>query len=461
MNINKADILNPESENAAVKLALAETHVISETKAYLESQGVVLDSFLATRRSDTTILIKNIPYGTTIHAIREMFEPHGELTRVLVPPAGTMAVVEFQHPDEASKAFRAVAYRRLGNSIVYLEKGPSGMFKETAPTTITSGVRPVTISDKDAGILDEGPTSVAGGTTLFVKNLAFSTTSERLAQVFKSLPAFAFARVQMKHDPKRPDAKLSMGYGFVGFKDAEAAKKGLKAMEGYILDGHALHVKPAGRGVEDESKGKVLASKSMSTKMIVKNIPFEATKKDIQELFGCVLAKCLVLHSNYRPIGLMVTSSRFGYQRNSITSRGDSRSWTLFHGTKRKMHTARCSIRIYSVDISCYSGRTRATRILICFDRKLGLGSEVVLNCLERSGSWTWVETTMLSGKTRNDSLRSYFWFQNQTDASGFAWLKRSKFASLCVVIPVLAQCLQRLVKRLRPSRTWCTSTRP
>ncbi len=38
MNISKADILNAEdgTANPAVKLALAETHVIQETKKYLE-----------------------------------------------------------------------------------------------------------------------------------------------------------------------------------------------------------------------------------------------------------------------------------------------------------------------------------------------------------------------------------------------------------------------------------------
>lgn len=36
MKMSKADILNPDSDDAAVKLALAETHVIQETKKYLE-----------------------------------------------------------------------------------------------------------------------------------------------------------------------------------------------------------------------------------------------------------------------------------------------------------------------------------------------------------------------------------------------------------------------------------------
>ncbi|KAL0565042.1 Multiple RNA-binding domain-containing protein 1 [Marasmius crinis-equi] len=82
-----------------------------------------------------------------------------------------------------------------------------------------------------------------------------------------------------------------MGYGFVGFRDVEGARKGMKSMQGFVLDGHALHVRFAGRGqgqeeTGQEGKGKGGGAKSRTTKMIVKNVPFEATKKDIRDLFG-------------------------------------------------------------------------------------------------------------------------------------------------------------------------------
>ncbi|KAF8200210.1 hypothetical protein BJ912DRAFT_948293 [Pholiota molesta] len=287
MNIDKSEILNPESgDNAAVKLALAETHIIQETKSYLESQGVLLSSFSSRARSETTILVKNIPYGTTAEQIRELFEPHGELSRVLVPPP---------RPDEAAKGFRAVAYRRLGNSIIYLEKGPLGMFIEgfvpktkDTPTTASDAqpahavrVAEQVIGGPEAG---EGEPSVQNGSTLYVKNLAFLTTQERLHKVFAHLPGFAFARVQTKADPKRPGAeaaRLSMGYGFLGFRDAASARAALGSVQGFVLDGHALHAAAAA----EEKKGGAEA-KSRTTKMIVKNVPFEATKKDIRDLFG-------------------------------------------------------------------------------------------------------------------------------------------------------------------------------
>lgn len=128
------------------------------------------------------IIVKNIPYGTTAEQIRELLEPHGELRRVLIPPAGTMVVVEFALAEDGRKAFRAVAYRRLGNSVIYLEKGPMGMFVvDGEESTVTAAnVKPITINDSQEAVGGQEPLSFES--TLFVKNLSFSTTSERLTQ---------------------------------------------------------------------------------------------------------------------------------------------------------------------------------------------------------------------------------------------------------------------------------------
>lgn len=304
MNIDKSEILNPESgDNPAVKLALAETHIIQETKTYLESQGVLLSSFSSRKRSETTILVKNIPYGTTEEQIRELFEPQGMLTRILVPPAGTMAIVDYEHPDEAAKGFRAVAYRRLGNSIIYLEKGPLGMFDEnfnpasgsstTAARSTETGSHVPRVADQELveASADEQEPSMKAGSTLYIKNISFSTTQEKFISVFKFLPSFSFARIQLKPDPSRPGGRLSMGYGFVGFKDVDAARKALKSTQGFVLDGHTLNVSFAGRGADEDEGGQGKdgkKSKSRTTKMVVKNVPFEATKKDIRDLFGYI-----------------------------------------------------------------------------------------------------------------------------------------------------------------------------
>ncbi|KAF8507695.1 hypothetical protein BU17DRAFT_57223 [Hysterangium stoloniferum] len=301
MNISKADILGASeseeggtSHNPAVKLALAETHVIQETRRYFEDQGVVLESLAnrSTPRSRTIILVKNIPYGTTTETLRTMFEPHGVIARLLIPPSGTLAVVEYTHIEEASRAFRALAYRRLGNSIVYLEWAPEGLLVDDTARGSATAVKPVTIPEQEEKTVDE-QLSIRRGSTLFVKNLSFTTTTERFAAIFRNLPSFSFARIQMKPSPAnhkvkaQPEQeKLSMGYGFVGFADPEAAQKALKSMQGFVLDGHKLHVTFAGRGADNDDKQDLGIGKAKTTKMIVKNVPFEASKKDIRDLFG-------------------------------------------------------------------------------------------------------------------------------------------------------------------------------
>ncbi|CAE6446337.1 unnamed protein product, partial [Rhizoctonia solani] len=290
LNISKADVLNPEASNASVRMALAETKVIEETKSFFEQQGVSFESFKSRAKSDTIILVKNIPYGTTADTLREIFSPFGDLSRILLPPSGTIGVVEFIHAVDASKAFKAVAYRRIKDSIIYLERGPAGMFKQLPNSgspdpkhpSVASAVEPVSVSD---AVADDS--EIPPGATLFVKNLAFATTEEVLNTAFRSLPGFAFARIQTKPDPKRPGARLSMGFGFVGFRSVESAQRALSGMQGAIVDGHALQVKFAKRG-EVDHQGSATASvgATKTTKVIVKNLPFEATKKDVRELFS-------------------------------------------------------------------------------------------------------------------------------------------------------------------------------
>ncbi|KAF8335941.1 uncharacterized protein EI90DRAFT_3152914 [Cantharellus anzutake] len=278
--IEKANILNPDSNDAAVKLALAETHIIQETKKFLEDHGVMMDSFRSAPRSQTTLLAKNIPYGTTVSELNGLFSPHGEITRLLLPPAGTIAVVEFAHADEAAKALRAVAYRRVGNSVVYLEKAPLGIFKDDAETARQRTESSVADTPKDE-VAGSSPES-----TLFIKNLAFATTTEKLRDTFARLPSFISAHVQTKPDPKNPGGTLSMGYGFIRFKDKTGAMNALKSIQGFTLDGHSLIADHAKRGADDTAGGdkKATVGRAMSAKLIVKNVPFEATKKDVWSL---------------------------------------------------------------------------------------------------------------------------------------------------------------------------------
>lgn len=294
LGVSKSELLDPTSADAAIKQAIAETTVIQETKAFFAANGVDLDAFKSQRRGDTTILVKNFPYGTTTEEIRKMFEEHGQVLKVLMPPTATIAIVQFAQANQAKSAFGKLAYRRIRDSVLFLEKGPKDLFRgdssEQSSLLIdqqATGVRGLSVGE----LLSSGDKAEEVETTsLFIRNLNFATTTGRLAEAFEALDGFVSARVKTKTDAKKPGQTLSMGFGFAEFRSKEQAQAALKVMDGYVLDGHTLGVKASHKGhdaAEERRRGdgaKKAAAKR--TKIVIKNLPFQATKKDVRSLLG-------------------------------------------------------------------------------------------------------------------------------------------------------------------------------
>lgn len=59
------------------------------------------------------ILVKNLPAGVQASELEELFSPYGSLGRVLLPPSGLTAIVEFLEPTEAKRAFTRMAYSKV------------------------------------------------------------------------------------------------------------------------------------------------------------------------------------------------------------------------------------------------------------------------------------------------------------------------------------------------------------
>ena len=297
LGVTKSEILDPTSSDAAVKQAHAEINIIQETKAYFAANGVNVDAFkkLDSVRpkdlSERVILVRNFPYGTTPDDLRELFEAHGSLTKLLMPPAGTIAIVELELPGQARTALSSLAFRKFKDSVLHLGKAPNTIFTSSSELlhTTHSSKKDNKISARE--LLEKNHESEeAMSSTLFVSNLNFSTGSAELRDLFKNLSGFTSARVKTKNDPKRPGQLLSMGFGFVEFSSKQDAESARRTMDGEMLDGHNLRIKESHRSLDaaeqrrkDDMARKVAGRR---TKIIVKNLPFEATKKDVQQLFG-------------------------------------------------------------------------------------------------------------------------------------------------------------------------------
>ena len=287
-------MIDPTSSDAAVKQAHAETHIIQETKSYFADHGIDLEAFKKKERGDTALLVKNFPYGTKPEELKKLFDAHGQIKQLLMPPSGTIAIVKYDQSGHARSAFGSLAYRKFKDSILYLEKAPKNLFLgvHSLPSSrLDESAKSRNAKPSAMELLESKDTSESANmSTLFVRNLNFSTTTARLREVFQPLEGFMSAKVKTKPDAKNPGQLLSMGFGFLEFRNKSNAQAALAVMDGHKLDGHELLIRTSHKAIDAaEERRKEDQAKKMAgrkTKIIIKNLPFEASKKDVRSLFG-------------------------------------------------------------------------------------------------------------------------------------------------------------------------------
>ncbi|KAM5237750.1 putative RNA-binding protein 19 [Ctenodactylus gundi] len=317
----KSQVFDHETKGSvAVRVALGETQLVQEVRRFLIDNGVCLDSFsqAAAERSKTVILAKNLPAGTSAAELQETFSRFGSLGRVLLPEGGITAIVEFLEPLEARKAFRHLAYSKFHHVPLYLEWAPTGVFSGAAPRgqvpqdtlaeppgkarkepepaasgesseaekAVEEGAVASSSQTEEEGDSEDEDESLPG-CTLFIKNLNFGTSEETLKEVFSKAGAVKSCSVSRKKN--KAGALLSMGFGFVEYRKPEQAQKALKQLQGYTVDGHKLEVRISERATKPAlttARKKQVSRKQSTSKILVRNIPFQADLREIRELFS-------------------------------------------------------------------------------------------------------------------------------------------------------------------------------
>ena len=305
LDVKKSELLDHDSSNLAVRMALSEAHVVAETKKSLEEQGVnvpALERGPMAVRSNTVFMVKNLPAQTNPAELAALFEPFGTVVRLVMPPSCALAIVEMANSNEARSAFRGMAYRRFRHVPIYLEWAPEDVFTAPAPAPASK--------DEQEPPKPEEEGEVKGKThTVYVKNVSFDSTEESLRAGFEKVCG-KYATIRQVTIPRRTDvkrrdasgrpAKLSMGFAFVEYATEAEARQAAKLMDGKVVDGHALQVslsRPVAAAPEGSSDAaKHLARRAAtadaaarvpkSAKLMVRNVPFEATKKELRDVFA-------------------------------------------------------------------------------------------------------------------------------------------------------------------------------
>lgn len=301
--ISKSDFLDREADDLAVRIALGETQIIAETKKALTNAGVNVGSLEelgsgkaeGLKRSNHVLLVKNLPYSSTESELSKMFGKFGSIDKIILPPTRTLALVIFLEPAEARVACRGLAYKRYKDAPLYLEWAPSNILcqdlevDDKSKSNMVVGeqeAKKVSLEQQVEGISqDELDPDRVESRSLFVKNLNFKTADENLRKhISENINAGRILSVKIKKHLKN-GKNVSMGFGFVEFDSVETATNVCRDLQGTVLDGHALILQLC-HAKKDEKVLSKASNDQSSTKIIVRNVAFEATEKDLRQLFS-------------------------------------------------------------------------------------------------------------------------------------------------------------------------------
>lgn len=283
MNVKKRKLVADanDQESIAVRMALAETRLVNETRNFLADNGVDLDKFEenSKKRSRTVILVKNLPAKTADAEINELFSKYGAVVKVILPQYGTTAIVEMQERAEAKVAFEKLAYSSFKHTPIYLEWAPANLLNKNCNKTnhaIGEEKKVAALPANDdqdtaAPQADDtaSPAAIAPGCTLFVKNINHETTDDAFRDHFGKCGALVSAVIARRRaDPER----RSLGHGFVVYAKATGAKKALKQLHNVPLDGNCLQVTMS-RAHTDSVKVYVMLCNVMQNASTIYSLP--------------------------------------------------------------------------------------------------------------------------------------------------------------------------------------------
>jgi len=285
--LSRSALMDRDASDLGVRLALGETHVIAKTKESLEQAGVDVSKLEAAAeasgkaalkktipRSDTIVILKNLPYHSNEGELKEMFASFGPIERFIMPFTRVMAIVQFEEASSAKEAFRSLAYKKYKNVPLFLEWAPMDLIS-----------RPSLAGSQHTKVLEDVEER---GVTLYVKNLSFGTKDSDLTKHFDKSASEVGGQLRSARVARRKDSAgnvLSAGYGFVELNSEEVAKHVLKSLQGSVLDGHILQIRRSSKNPRDINRNDD-TEELASTKLVVKNLAFECTSRDVMTLFS-------------------------------------------------------------------------------------------------------------------------------------------------------------------------------
>lgn len=367
MQLRSEDLVRVDTKGAATRAAIAEALLTSETQQVLGDEGIALDVLssstqnLLRPRSATTILVKNLGLHSAdeAKALSALFAKYGVLEVTAFPQSGLFALFRFSQAQDARVAFRRLSFKLFQGTPLYLEWAPVGSVVEKEEDWEEEAEPQEQGADKAAATNDDNNNENKNRTavmatqvfTLFLTNIPFQLQDEDELYAFLLDACPRFAGQPEKHI-KRLVFEKEKGRAFITLDSDRSLQYAQRQWHGKKLRDRVLSCVPSkanapaaalsnrlgsssavgstGTGAapaadeDDEEPPMRLVHPTSSSggaknsnvppgcdplKLVVKNVPFEATEQDVRSLFSAF--------SEVRSVRLPRKAQQFSHHREN------------------------------------------------------------------------------------------------------------------------------------------------
>nr|BAN39362.1 enhancer binding protein-1 [Entamoeba histolytica] len=233
----------------------------------------------------TTLYVSHLDYSLKVEDVQNAFKTYNpKEVKIISTPIGYsrgFAFIEFATPQEAEKALEMDRHT-IGKMEIKVQKALPKEETTTERKMNRRGFKGKRNTRKRH--LVKGTNEVTDN-MLFIKNLPFAITEEKLKEMFSKFGVVEITLI--KTHRKKGNVTKNNGIAFITVKTAEEQKKAIAEMNNFEVEGRKITVAAAYKKVENkQTTKKTNEPKSLSeTNVFVKNLPFTLTDEGFKKLF--------------------------------------------------------------------------------------------------------------------------------------------------------------------------------
>ncbi|KAH9410990.1 putative RNA binding protein [Ordospora pajunii] len=171
--IGVRDVVDVDDKDLGARMARIETHLVQQTKEFLESNGIFLNALTGAIDKKTLVV--------RCAELMKCLEYISEGCRVCISPSKCLALLKFSEEDDALRCYRKLSLRRIKEAVVYCEYAPICGVPEKCVDGCKDEQESNAAASKDTSDLRSKHKL---GNKLLIRNVPFQATKEDIRKIF-------------------------------------------------------------------------------------------------------------------------------------------------------------------------------------------------------------------------------------------------------------------------------------